>query len=94
MLQRFGSSIRTETAQAALLQMTQGKKTVLQYADEFESRLAQLKNYDEQFYTTKFIFGLHPAILEEFFVQRPKNILVAKEIAEVLELTHQMTKNH
>ena len=68
MLERFGSSIRVEKAQAALLQMTQGQMTVLQYADAFESYLAQLQNYDESFYTTKFIFGLRPAILEEVFI--------------------------
>ena len=94
MLDRFGSSIRVEKAQAALLQMTQGQMTVLQYADAFESYLAQLQNYDESFYMTKFIFGFRPAILEEVFIQRPENILAAKRIAETLELTQQMTKKH
>ena len=42
--------------------------TVLQYADAFESYLAQLEDCDESFYLTKFIFGLRPAILTEVFV--------------------------
>ena len=42
MLERFGSSIRAGKARAALLQMTQGKMTVLEYFDAFESYLAQI----------------------------------------------------
>ena len=41
-----------------MLQMTQDKMTVLKYFDAFESYLAQLEDYDELFYLTKFIFGL------------------------------------
>ena len=48
-LERFGSSIRVEKACAALLQLMQDKMTVLQYADAFESYLAQLEDYDESF---------------------------------------------
>ena len=36
MLEHFGSSIRAGKARAALLQMTQGKVTVLEYFDAFE----------------------------------------------------------
>ena len=67
-LERFGLSIRVEKARAALLQMTQGKMTVLQYADAFESYLVQLEGDDESFYLTKFIFGLCRAVLTEVFV--------------------------
>ena len=67
MLERCGSSIHAKKERAAFLQHTQDKMTVLQYADAFESYLAQLKDYDESFYLTKFIFGLCPAILTEFF---------------------------
>ena len=94
MLERFGSSIRADKARAALLQMTQGKMTVLQYADAFESCLAQLEDYNESFYLTKFIFGLCSAILTEVFVQHPATFLEAKRIAEELELTQMMVKRH
>ena len=47
--------------------MTQDKMTVLQYADAFESYLAELEDYDKSFYLAKFIFGLRPAILTEMF---------------------------
>ena len=60
MLERFGSSIRAEKARAGLRQLNQDKMTVLQYADAFESYLAQLGEYDESYYLTHFIFGLRP----------------------------------
>ena len=68
MLERFHSSIHAEKARVALLQLTQNKMTVLQYVDAFESYLIQLKDYDESFYLTKFIFGLCLAILTEVLV--------------------------
>ena len=55
MLERFGSSIRAEKAQAGLRQLKQDKMTVLHYADAFESYLAQLGEYDESYYLTYFI---------------------------------------
>ena len=94
MLERFGSSIRAKKARVALLQLRQDKMTILQYANAFESYLAQLEDYDESFYLTKFIFGLCPAILTEVFVQRPTTLLEAKRIAEELELTQVMMKMH
>ena len=82
MLARFGLSIRAEKSRAALLQMTQDKMTVLQYADAFESYLVQLEDYDESFYLTKFIFGFCPTFLTEVFLKRPATLLEAKRIAE------------
>ena len=57
MLECFGPSIRAKEARAALLQMTQSKMTALEYFYAFESYLAQLEDYDESFFVTKFIFG-------------------------------------
>ena len=67
---------------------------VLQYVDAFETYLAQLEDYDESFYLTKFIFGLRPAILTEVFVTRLATLLEAKRIAEELEFTQMMVKMH
>ena len=94
MLEHFGSSIRAKKAWAALLQITQGKMTVLQYFDAFESYLAQIDGYDESFYMTKFIFGLCPSILTQVFMQHPATLLEAKGIAEELELTQSIVKTH
>ena len=49
MLELFGSSIRAEKARARLRQLKQDKMTVLQYADAFDSYLAQLGEYDESY---------------------------------------------
>ena len=60
MLERFGTSIRAEKARAGIYQLRQGNMTVLQYADTFESYLAQIDDYDEAQYLVHFIFGLRP----------------------------------
>ena len=93
-LENFGLSICAKKAHATLLQMTQGKMTVLKYFNAFESYLAQLEDYDESFFITKFIFGLRPLILTQVFVQHPATLLEAKGIAEDLELTQSMVKAH
>ena len=68
--------------------------TVLQYADAFESYLAQLGEYDESYYLTHFIFGLHPEVMRGVYIQQPKSLLTAKNMAEKLELAHLMTSEH
>ena len=68
--------------------------TVLPYFDGFESCLAQLEDYNESFYLTKFIFGLQPSILTHVFAQRPATLLEGKGILEDLELTQSMVKVH
>ena len=78
LLQRFGTSIRAEKARAGLYQLRQDKMTVLQYADAFESRLAQIENYDESYYLIHFIFGLRPEIMRGVYLQQPASILAAK----------------
>ena len=94
MLERFGSSIRAEKARGRLYQLRQDKMTVLQYADAFESCLAQIEDYDESYYLVHFIFGLRPEIMRGVYLQQPASILAAKEMAEKLELTHQATASH
>ena len=94
MLEHFGSSIRAEKARAGLRQLKQDNMTVLQYADAFESYLAQLGEYDESYYLTHFIFGLHPKVMRGVYIQQPESLLAAKNMAKKLELTHLMTLEH
>ena len=94
MLERFGLSIHAEKARAGLRQLKQDKMTVLQYADAFESYLAQLGEYDESYYLTHFIFGLRPEVMRGVYIQQPESLLAAKNMAEKLELTHLMTSEH
>ena len=62
-LDRFGTSIRAEKARAGIYRLRQDKMTVLEYADKFESFLAQIGDYDEEQYLVHFIFGLRPEIM-------------------------------
>ena len=94
MLERFGTSIRAEKARAGLYQLKQDKMTVLQYANAFESYLAQLGDYDESYYLVHFVFGLRPEIMRGVYIQQPESLLAAKNMAEKLELTHHLTVDH
>ena len=94
MLERFGSSICVEKARAGIYQLRQDKMTVLQYADAFESFLAQIEDFDESQYLIQFIFGLRSEISRLVYPQQPASILAAKEMAERLELTHQAAVMH
>ena len=71
MLERFGTSIRAEKARAGIYRLRQGNMTVLQYADAFESFLAQIDDYDEAQYLVHFIFGLRPEIMRLVYMQQP-----------------------
>ena len=90
-LERFGTTIRAEKARAGIYRLRQGNMTVLQYADKFESCLAQIDDYDEAQYLVHFIFGLRPEIMRLVYVAQPATILAAKTMAEKLELTHLAT---
>ena len=91
MLERFGTSIRAEKARAGIYRLRQGNMIVLQYADAFESYLAQIDDYDEAQYLVHFIFGLRPEIMRLVYMQQPASLLAAKNMAEKLELTHLAT---
>ena len=90
-LERFGTTIRAEKARAGIYRLRQGSMTVLEYADKFESCLAQIDDYDEAQYLVHFIFGLRPEIMRLVYVAQPATILAAKTMAEKLELTHLAT---
>ena len=90
-LERFGTTIHAEKARAGIYRLRQGSMTVLEYADKFESCLAQIDDYDEAQYLVHFIFGLRPEIMRLVYVAQPATILAAKTMAEKLELTHLAT---
>ena len=90
-LERFGTTIRAEKARAGIYRLRQGSMSVLEYADKFESCLAQIDDYDEAQYLVHFIFGLRPEIMRLVYVAQPASILAAKTMAEKLELTHLAT---
>ena len=90
-LDRFGTTICAEKARAGIYRLRQDKMTVLEYADKFESCLAQIDDYDEAQYLVHFIFGLRPEIMRLVYVAQPATLLAAKTMAEKLELTQLAT---
>ena len=61
---------------------------------KFESLKAQLETYDEQILLMKFVFGLNDDLIEPVFMQYPKMVQEAKQVAENLEIVHQGTERH
>ena len=91
---RFGSTARSKRALLRIMQLKQDKDDVLQYAAKFESLKAQLESYDEQILLMKFIFGLKDDLIEPVFMQYPKTVQEAKQVAENLEIVHQGIERH
>ena len=91
---RFGSTACSKRALLKIMQLKQGQDDVLQYAAKFESLKAQLESYDEQILLMKFIFGLNDDLIELVFMQYPKTVQEAKQVAKNLEIVHQGIERH
>ena len=91
---RFGSTTRSKRALLKIMQLKQDGDDVLQYAVKFESFKAQMETYDEQILLMKFIFGLKDDLTEPVFMQYPKTVQEAKQVAENLEIVHQGIERH
>ena len=91
---RFGSTARSKRALLKIMQLKQDKDDVLQYAAKFESFKAQMETYDEQMLLMRFIFGLKEDLIEPVFMQYPKTVQEAKQVAENLEIVHQGVERH
>ena len=76
------------------MQLKQDKDDVLQYAAKFESLKAQMETYDEQMLLMRFIFGLNEDLIEPVFMQYPKTVQEAKQVAENIEIVHQGVERH
>ena len=66
----------------------------MQYAAKFESLKAQMETYDEQMLLMGFIFGLKEDLIEPVFMQYPKTVQEAKQVAENIEIVHQGVERH
>ena len=91
---RFGSTARSKRALLRIMQLKQDKDDVLQYAAKFESLKAQMETYDEQMLLMRFIFGLNEDLIEPVFMQYPKTVQEAKQVAENIEIVHQGIERH
>ena len=91
---RFGSTAHSKRALLKIMQLKQDNEDVLQYAAKFESFKAQMETYDEQMLLMRFIFGLNENLIEPVFMQYPKTVQEAKQVAENLEIDHQGVERH
>ena len=66
----------------------------MQYAAKFESLKAQMETYDEQMLLMRFIFGLNEDLIEPVFMQYPKTVQEAKQVAENIEIVQQGVERH
>ena len=85
-LERFGSNLRAETAQAQLQYITQGSRSVREYSAEFELHMGRLESFDERSLIRQFIWGLEESLAKAVTLQYPKTIHAAIGHAEAIEL--------
>ena len=55
LVKRFGSPLRAQKAQAELMKIQQGKRTIRDYTQEFQTLLDRLTSYDENWMINIFI---------------------------------------
>ena len=86
LLDRFGSNIRSQEAQSQLMSISQGNRTVRDYASQFETLLGRLDSYDEGLMLNQFIWGLQPDLARSVSLHYPNTIAKAVSLAETTEL--------
>ena len=86
LLDRFGSNIRSQEAQSQLMSISQGQRTVRDYASQFETLLGRLDSYDEGQMLNQFVWGLQPDLARSVSLHYPRTIAKAVSLAETTEL--------
>ena len=74
LLERFGSNIRSQEAQSQLMSISQGMRSVREYASQFEMLLGRLESYDEGMLLNQFVWGLQPELARSVSLHYPKSI--------------------
>ena len=85
LIKRFGSNIRAQEAQMALMKISQGKRKMRDYSNEFQSLLCRLPSYDEKWMINLFIWGLQPHIAKSVSLQYPNTVTEAIKYAETAD---------
>ena len=85
-LERFGSNIRAQEAQAKLLTISQGKRSVREYTSEFETLLGRMPTRDEATWKNMYVWGLQPHLARTVALKYPTTIAQAAGHAEETEL--------
>ena len=86
LIARFGSRLREKQALANIMAMRQNRRSVRDYAAEFENCVGKLLSYDEGMLLQLFIWGLEEDLAEKVSTAHPKTLLSAISITEDLEL--------
>ena len=86
LLERFGSTMRSQEAQSQLMSISQGTRPVREYASQFEMLLGRLESYDENMLLNQFVWGLQPELARSVSLHYPKSIAQAVSLAETTEL--------
>ena len=86
LLERFGSNIKSQEAQSQRMSISQGTRSVREYASQFETLLGRLDSYDESMLLYQFVWGLHPELARSVSLHYPKSIAQAVSLAETTEL--------
>ena len=89
LLERFGSNIHSQEAQlqeAQLMTISQGSRSVWEYASQFEMLLGCLDNYNDPMMLNQFIWGLQLDLARSVSLQYPKSIAQVVSLAETTEL--------
>ena len=66
--------------------ISQGQRSVRDYASQFETLLGRLESYDEGHMLNQFIWGLQPDLARSVSLHYPRTIVKAVSLAETTEL--------
>ena len=76
-----------------LMKISQGKKKMRDYSNEFESLLCRLPSYDEKWMINLFIWGLQPHIAKFVSLQYPNTVTEAIKYAETADAAFRASQN-
>ena len=82
LIKRFGSNIRAQEAQMVLMKISQGKRKMRDYTNEFQSLLCRLPSYEEKWMIDLFTWGLQPHFAKSGSLQYPNIITEVIKYAE------------
>ena len=92
LLDRFGSNIRSKEAQSQLISISQGRQSVHDYANRFETLLGRLDSIDEGLMLKQFIWGLQPDLTQSVILDYPRSIVQVISLAETTELAVKVSR--
>ena len=68
------------------MSISQGQRSIRNYAGQFEMLLGRLVSYDEGLMLNQFLWGLQPDLARSTSLHYPKSIAQAVSFVEIMEL--------